>query len=249
MKPLILTIGLMLVSASLFAEDTEQVLWDKTPIALSLAVGEERRVDFPAAVTIGMPSQLQSSLHTQSIGGSVYFTAQRPFSQTRVLIKEVDSGRVYLLDLTGSTEKTPSHTLVIQSSETSAAASLPDRTSNLPDFVSLTRFAAQQLYAPVRLLKATPGIRRTTVSTKTVMLLPGEAVEATPLMAWRAGPLYVTAVKLTNTGPRAITLDPRRLRGHWLSATFQHVRLHRAGSDADSTAVYLVSAVPFPASI
>jgi len=43
-------------------------------------------------------------------------------------------------------------------------------------------------------------------------------------------------------------LDPRQLRGNWLAATFQHARLLPVGGVADSTAVYLISALPFAAS-
>ena len=67
--------------------------------------------------------------------------------------------------------------------------------------------------------------------------------------AWRAGDLYVTAAKLTNKTDRSQTLDPRTLRGRWLTAAFQHNRLHEAGSEADRTVVYLISDRPFAASL
>jgi hypothetical protein len=43
-------------------------------------------------------------------------------------------------------------------------------------------------------------------------------------------------------------LDPRDLRGAWLTATFQHHRLLPKGDEADTTAVYLISARPFDVS-
>ena len=81
-----------------------------------------------------------------------------------------------------------------------------------------------------------------------VDLVQGGTIEATPLVAWRAKGLYVTAVKLTNRTEQAQTLDPRHLRGAWLTATFQHHRLLPKGNEADTTAVYLVSARPFDVS-
>ena len=78
---------------------------------------------------------------------------------------------------------------------------------------------------------------------------PADAVEAVPLVAWRASNLYVTAAKLTNKTDRPQTLDPRTLRGRWLTAAFQHNRLHEAGSEADRTVVYLISDRPFAASL
>lgn len=83
------------------------------------------------------------------------------------------------------------------------------------------------------------------VSTEPVNLVRGNHVEAIPVAAWKAGRYYVTAVKVTNRNSKALVLDPRELRGAWLAATFQHNRLLPAGSDADTTAVYLVSDRPF----
>ena len=69
------------------------------------------------------------------------------------------------------------------------------------------------------------------------------------MVAWRANGLYVTAVKLTNRTDQPQTLDPRDLRGAWLTATFQHHRLLPKGDEADTTAVYLISARPFDVSL
>jgi integrating conjugative element protein (TIGR03749 family) len=113
----------------------------------------------------------------------------------------------------------------------------------------LTRFAAQQMYAPARLLQDLPGVVRVPVKREPVALVRGDAVEAMPLVSWRAGDLYVTAAKLTNKTDRPQTLDPRTLRGRWLTAAFQHNRLHEAGSEADRTVVYLISHRPFAASL
>jgi integrating conjugative element protein (TIGR03749 family) len=115
-------------------------------------------------------------------------------------------------------------------------------------YIPLTRFAAKQLYAPIRLVKDRPGIVRVPVSREAVDLLHGGTVEATPVVAWRAGGLYVTAIKLTNRSEQPQTLDPRHLRGTWLAATFQHHRLLPKGDEADTTAVYLISARPFDVS-
>ena len=89
---------------------------------------------------------------------------------------------------------------------------------------------------------------RVPVARAEVALVRGGSVRAEPLVAWRAGELYLTAVKLTNRTDRALTLDPRRLRGAWLSASFQHNRLLPKGDESDTTAVYLISARPFEAS-
>jgi len=76
----------------------------------------------------------------------------------------------------------------------------------------------------------------------------GGAIDARPLVAWRAAGYYLTAVKLTNRSDQPQTLDPRNLRGAWLTATFQHHRLLPKGDEADTTAVYLISARPLSVS-
>ena len=101
---------------------------------------------------------------------------------------------------------------------------------------------------PSRLVKDRPGVVRVPVARDAVELVHGGTIEATPLVAWRANGLYVTAVKLTNRTEQPQTLDPRDLRGAWLTATFQHHRLLPKGDEADTTAVYLISARPFDVS-
>ena len=218
-----------------------------------LRCGQEQRIEFPAAVKVGVPAPIQSLLRTQSVNGTVYLLAHAPFGSSRLMVRELDSGRIYLFDVTAAEEGGASQPIQI----TVADASKPDTDSatashnagqGQPGYIQLTRFAAQQLYAPARLVKDRPGIVRVPVTRDPVDLLHGGTIEATPLVAWRAGGLYVTAVKLTNRTDQPQTLDPRDLRGAWLTATFQHHRLLPKGDEADTTAVYLISARPFDVS-
>jgi integrating conjugative element protein (TIGR03749 family) len=112
--------------------------------------------------------------------------------------------------------------------------------------VALTRHAARMLYAPTRLMPADPAIRQVALDLHPVAgLYRGRRLRTTPLGAWRSGPLYVTAVRFTNLEDRPIELQMHDLRGQWLAATPQHGRLGPAGSETDTTAVYLVCAQPF----
>ena len=122
-----------------------------------------------------------------------------------------------------------------------ADQSTSDNRSQPLGYAALTRFAAQQLYAPTRLIPNQPGVVAMPVNAEPVDLVYGGKIEAVPVAAWKAGLRYVTAVKLTNRTQSPVVLDPRELRGSWLAATFQHNRLLPAGSEADTTAVYLVS--------
>ena len=230
----------------------ERIAWRKAPIGVELAVGAERLVHFPAAVKVGVPPQLQRALRVQSIDGTLYLLASQPFAATRVIVRGIDSGQVYLLDLSAVAEGGGSSPIEIYlPDEAPANESEPKAASGPPQYgyVTLTRFAAQQMYAPARLLQELPGVVRVPVKREPVALVRGDAIEALPLVAWRAGDLYVTAAKLTNKTDRPQTLDPRTLRGRWLTAAFQHNRLHEAGSEADRTVVYLISDRPFAASL
>jgi integrating conjugative element protein (TIGR03749 family) len=243
----------LLSPVAVAAQPVERIPWQKTPIPIDLQVGRERLVHFPGAVTIGIPAALDGLIRIQSIAGTVYLLARQPFASTRLVVRGIDDGRVYLLDLSATLEGAAGGPLEIFAPDTKPA----EQGEGAPDpsgapaygYVTLTRFAAQQLYAPARLLSELPGVVRVPVKREPVLLLRGDAVEAMPLIAWRAGDLYLTAVKLTNTTRRPQTLDPRNLRGQWLAATFQHNRLHAAGTEADRTVVYLISARPFAASL
>ena len=85
----------------------ERITWQKTPIALALTVGTEKRVDFPGPVKVGVPAAIHSVLRVQSVAGTVYLLAHRPFEATRVMVRAVDSGAIYLLDLSADKQGDP----------------------------------------------------------------------------------------------------------------------------------------------
>jgi len=238
----------------------ERILWKKAPIKITLPVGRERMVTFPGAVRVGIPSEITTHLRTQSVKGVVYWLAVSPFDTARVQVHNVETGDYYLIDLKAVDNKKASAAPIEIIGDTRAARHSGSTTephtqgrtagkNTEQDYVTLTRFAAQQLYAPKRLLRTPSGVFRAGVSRKAVALLRGANIEAIPLVAWRSGRLYVTAVRLRNLSRHPVTLDPRALRGKWLTATFQHARLFRAGEEADTTAVYLISERPFEDSL
>jgi len=231
----------------------ERIEWRKIPMKLTLQVGAERRIQFPGDVRVGLPASLSSVVRVQSVAGVVYLLAHEPFVAERVQVREIDSGAVYLIDL-AAREKGYVHPVEILNPALHPPAEPPTHAAAPPpvalDYVALTRFAAQQMYAPERLLAGLAGVHRMPVARKPVALVRGGAVEAIPAAAWRADSgLYVTAAKLVNRSARFMLTDPRDLRGRWLTATFQHGRLAPAGDEADTTCVYLLSARPFQDSL
>lgn len=254
----------------------ERILWDKTPIKISLNVGCERLVTFPGTVRLGVPNTLMSHLRTQSQNGTVYWLASEPFAATRIQIQDTQSGQFYLVDLSATaTAGSNTRIEIINATTPGLAVALnaptvvpellrynPDspaapveaqshsrkNTPTASDYTLLTRYAAQQLYAPARLLKTPPGIHSAPLNQAAIpngTLMRGGALLAEPVAAWRKGTLYVTAVKLSNQSLRPVVLDPRLIRGQWRTATFQHARLSSAAGDDNVTALYLVSDRPF----
>ena len=109
--------------------------------------------------------------------------------------------------------------------------------------VVLTRFAAQNLYAPLRTVEALPGVMRVNLRRDLDLgtLMPTLPVRAVALASWRLEDQWVTAVRLTNNSSDWISLDPRVLQGDFLTATFQHEALGPRGTPEDTTVLYLVT--------
>ena len=86
--------------------------------------------------------------------------------------------------------------------------------------VVLTRYAVQNLYAPLRTVEPVAGIGRVNLRRDLPLttLLPALPVRAQALAAWRLEDQWVTAVKLTNTASRWVELDPRALQGDFVAA-------------------------------
>ena len=229
----------------------ERVVWNKSPIVIPLVVGEERLVHFPDSVSIGLPQMLTPLLRTQSINGTVYLLARQSFEPSRVMVRSETDGPMYVLDISAAPGEAegrslPDMQILLETPQDVVAAESKYGTRSRPwGYAELTRYAAQQLYAPTRLIPRQSGVVAMPVTGEMVDLVYGAKVESVPVAAWKVGLQYVTAVKLTNRTQRAVVLDPRELRGSWLAATFQHNRLLPAGNEADTTAVYLVSDRPF----
>jgi len=235
----------------------ERLRWNRMPLVISLPLHKERLVTFPGNVRVGFPPELTAAqIKTQIVDGTLYWTALQPFAVTRVQVQAIGSGEIYLVDLSASAEATDVTPVEILGADSgSARRSTPppkpsEREDAIPpaDYASLTRMAAQHLYAPQRLLKTPAGVYRTPVGRQpTEALFHHEPVRAEPLIAWRSGTAYITAVKLSNRGYDEILLDPRTLRGEWRTCAFQHARLLGRGDTdgGDVSAAYLISDRPF----
>ncbi|MDF9773260.1 integrating conjugative element protein (TIGR03749 family) [Pseudomonas baetica] len=214
-------------------------------MAVPLTVGQERILMLDEDVRVGLPSAIASKLRVQSVGGTVYLRAAQALPPTRLQLQSVKSGDIILIDieaLDGSESLEPVK-IVAQTQapdEETARGSAPAAT---PVPVVLTRYAAQNLYAPLRTVAPLPGVRRVPLSDSIAFstLLPTERVSIKGLAAWRLGDYWVTAVKIVNRGSVKVTLDPRHLQATLYAATFQHAYLGHVGTPEDTTVAYLVT--------
>jgi len=236
-------LGLLLIPA---AQAVEILHWQRLPLSVPLIVGQERIVFIDKNVRVGVPASLAGRLRVQSAGGAVYLRASEPIEPTRLQLQDADTGVLILLDISaraardGEPDLEPVRVVEGEATPNSTVQPFPRQT---PIAVVLTRFAAQNLYAPLRTIEPIPGIMRVNLrhDLKLDTLLPTLPVQATPLAAWRLENQWVTAVRLTNTSDDEITLDPRLLQGDFLTATFQHSALDPSNTPEDTTVVYLVT--------
>lgn len=246
-----------------------RTVWNKIPIPIVLPVRKERLVMFPVEVRVRLPLDIGGDefLRTQIVDGTIYWTALKAFPVKRVEVQAIESENIYLLDLSASTAA-PADPVEVTLREKSAGkpgsapgvvqpgAAVPGPVAEAPavpkaqDYVTLTRMAAQHLYSPRRLLRVPDGVHRVPLKAgATQTLVRGAVVDAIPLIAWRSGGQYVTAVKLRNSTYSTVVLDPRQVRGSWLTCAFQHGQLAPRGDQEDTTSAYLISARPYEEAI
>lgn len=240
-----LAVALMLWGAT--AQAIELMRWERLPLAVPLAINQERVIFVDEDVRVGVPSTLTGKLRVQSTGGTLYLRASEAIAPTRLQLQSVTTGEIILLDIAATPgDQSLEPVRILKNAQAQPAEAevstvpVPERT---PIPVALTRYAAQSLYAPLRTVESLPDIRRVPLKVRTELstLLPTENVSSTPIATWRLGDYWVTAVKLRNRGSETVQLDPRRLQAKLFAASFQHAFLGPVGSAEDTTVAYLVT--------
>ena len=263
--PVLALLGLLAVAAAPVAHAVEILRWDRMPLAVPLRVGQERIVFIDRNVRVGVPAGVGERLRVQSAGGAVYLRASEPIEPTRLQLQDADTGALILLDIAAEPAKDGEPALepvrIVEGDATPARygeqradgdeavtptngqANVRGSRREIPIPVVLTRFAAQNLYAPLRTVESLPGVMRVNLRSGLDLrtLMPTLPVSATALASWRLEDQWVTAVRLTNTSAGWVTLDPRVLQGDFLAATFQHEALGPRGTPEDTTVLYLVT--------
>jgi len=248
------------------AHADELMRWERIPLQVPLHIDQERIVFVDKNVRVGFPAELNGKLRVQSSGGAVYLRASGAFPVTRLQLQNVENGELILLDVSATAGKDAleSVRLVYSGEVTSATGSHATRVSGeapapdaeagtpkgdkkkkpaVPYPVALTRYAAQNLYAPLRTVEPLPGVRSQALRLPKTLtsLLPGEPVSVSPLVSWAAGGYSVVALRVKNQRSGKVVLDPRSLQGNFYSVVFQHRWIGPAGTPEDTTVLYLVT--------
>ncbi|WP_272903083.1 TIGR03749 family integrating conjugative element protein [Xenorhabdus sp. Sc-CR9] len=233
---------------SLDAKADELMKWERIPLPIALKVGQERIIFADRNVRVGFPPSLNDKLRVQSAGGAIYLKASHAFSPTRLQLQDSENGEIILLDITATNTGPTEPVRILYPDEKSSASKEEPRhqrksAPSAPAPVILTRYAAQQLYAPLRTVEPVTGIHPVSLHLADAIttLYPSEPIAVSPLTGWGVQNYTVVALKLRNTAKRNITLDPRALQGQFVAATFQHRWLGEAGTPEDTTVLYLVT--------
>ncbi len=253
--------------AALRAVQTEditegQLTWRGDPLSIALPLGKEKRVIFPEPVEVDINGKLTTDqLRIINNDQNLYLTAQSGFPKTRVYVTLKKSQQIILLDLlTADVGNNITQKIVIsdkkvsppiaEAKNNSADSSSEEKIMSADAYVTATRFAWQQLYAPQRLLNSDSGFTRTPMRSEfwTPELVYGDKVLAHPQASWQLDGLYVTAVELRNKYSHTATVSlSHDLCGNWQAATlYPNRHLKPMGEKSgDATTLFLISTQPF----
>jgi integrating conjugative element protein (TIGR03749 family) len=228
----------------------QHVVWNRIPIQFVIPAGEERMITFPGQVEF---HNIDSALTSDKItilnnNGTLYIRAKKVFTPVRVPIVLKTTGEVILVDISAATnsDDTPME-VVLPRSPAGESNAVKQKSNTEINYISLMRYAIQHLYSPERLVTDSVQINRTPMfTTKSVNLVYGDNVLAMPLISWRGGDVYVTAILLKNIWGKKVFLDPRNLMGNWLAASFYPTNFLTAKNTLhDRTTLFLISDRPF----
>ena len=230
-----------------YREGVERAVFARMPVRIGLPVKRERMITLPSPAVLHVPNDIEAVVRIESIDRTIYVTALVPFAPIRIVAEMIEGGQQIPIDLVANTQTAAAsqelEVFIERASGTASESQTAATSDEAPaaDMVELTRFASRMLYAPRRLAVSQPGVSQVQVSNKPVVgLVRGALVETVPMGQWRSAGLYVTAVRITNKSQRALELPLDSLRGRRLSVTAQHGRLGAAGSEADTSALYLI---------
>lgn len=235
-----LLILLSILCHGVVAQTAQHLVWDKSPIQISLPLNQDRLIHFPKAISI-VDSEL-SDVSIMKIQDALYLNAHKQFSNKRLVVQMMPQGEAIVLNLSANSELsdvTPIEIVTTDASENPR----PGEQSFEINPIALTRFAIQSLFSPERLLVTPPNVTRVPMqTTRYIHFMNGASVTARPLISWQANGLYVTAIELKNDLNKPVEINPKQFLGAWQTATLFPTNLL---NKHDITTALVTSSRPF----
>lgn len=260
----IVAIIILLASINCLANpiNFDQRIWNHIPINVTLPVSKEKILKFPASVSLGIPDAIKDKIFVQNNSGWLYLTAKKPFTQSRVEIKDNAAGEILFLNLSAEKNADDEPLEIIYQQQEAENKTLPNPLQGSLAYVTLIRYAEQELYAPARLRKNPYNIQliNSYVSQKGTLnqnqifygLFNDHSTINIPWAQWRGGNYYVTAVMVRNMQKtnidltRSLPLLCGRINQSWNAVVFfPNWKLAKAGKPNDTTMAFLISQKPF----
>ena len=262
-------IGALLLSSAVQA--TEYIEYSNKPVTIQLHEGEERTIQFGDHVAVGVtPKQeAQGLFRVQSAQGALHILPRKTFERERIQVKRLGDGKIVLIDLVSieanKKDQTPLEDIRIyvgneakelpKDIETAKEEASGETNANQKEIepitpITLTRHLAQKLYAPERLHKVMPGISEVSLNEvlhKDVRAFKGinrAKTTVRPILAYRSGNLYATALLVSNTGNTPVQLNYLDINIPFTHATYQHHKLNPKGQAGDRTVLYVINERP-----
>lgn len=255
MKKILIIAGLLVSQIAFSANAVETLVWDKYPLKFELPVNKERIISFDKATQLEIPPKVSDLIEFSILEGKNYYLkAKKPFKRTRIFATAED-GQQFIFDVSG---RWKASTAMIEVVDKKTAVKRIDeekkqhkaRVSSVPtmsindQYIRLTRYASQQSYAPRRVINPEPDVSRVKVPKNNFrMFRQSPQIIGKPISQFYSSVtgLYVTTLELSNTASYGVALDPRTVRGDFLTATTQHGFLSKAGTKNSSSALYVIS--------
>lgn len=212
-----LLILLSILCHGVVAQTAQHLVWDKSPVQISLPLNQDRLIRFPKAISI-VDSEL-SEVSVMKIKDALYLNAHKAFSNKRLVVQMMPQGEAIVLNLSANPEAVDTAPIEIVINEASENPEVTEQSFEINP-ITLTRFAIQSLFSPERLLVTPPNVTRVPMqTTRYIHFMNGASVTARPLISWQANGLYVTAVELKNDLNKPVEINPKQFLGAWQTAT------------------------------
>lgn len=224
----------------------EHVVFDGSPITLSVHKDIERQVVFPkhASIMIGVKADNMAGFKTlSSVDNRVFIQmSEAGIERQKIIFKDSVTGTNFVFDVKPSEDDSldPLVNIHLPKNKSKAAVGTGGdhkATQNkINSYPFLTRYVFQHVYSPKRLVKDHPLIQRVSVEPKAVHNLFGclggstacVDVSAKPIVSYRTERFYASAIEISNVSNQAVEVDARmilRSPRDLLAASFMHHRL------------------------